>query len=455
MVMRRTNARRSRHGASDSIPRTALTRMRSALALAARSIARPAIVRRRSAFAVAALALAASCASSRAKPDLSALPAGEEGYAILCSKVLSVDDADHVFAPGMILVRGAHIAYVGERRAVPAGYRVLDCGGAWATPGCVELHSHIHTGGWGDINDMVIPVNPELRASAGMRPSNADIRRACAGGVTTLFGIPGSGTSQSGFGVVYKAKTHATFDESVVRDPGGMKVAQSYNPERRAGDFGATRAGLSWILEDLNAKALDSIREDRFEPALENLKRVHKKELPVLIHSAGSDGYAAAARMWKEKYDTNCVLSHGCFTAHEIAPYIVSTGAPINAGPRTMDFVRTHDGAITGTVEKYLAAGAKDLSLCTDSPVMPQEELFLQGSMSARLGADSYQMLRAVTIHPAKVFGLADRVGSLEVGKDADIVIHAGDPLDPRARVDLVLIDGHIEYDRQRDGQWF
>jgi imidazolonepropionase-like amidohydrolase len=438
MVMRRTNARRSRCCASDSTARTAFARWRSALALA-----------------LVAPALVASCASSRAKPDLSALPPGEEGYAILCSKVLSVDDADHVFAPGMILVRGAHIAYVGERRAVPEGYRVLDCGGAWATPGCVELHSHIHTGGWGDINDMVIPVNPEFRASAGMRPSNADIRRACAGGVTTLFGIPGSGTSQSGFGVVYKAKTHATFDESVVRDPGGMKVAQSYNPERRAGDFGSTRAGLSWILEDLNAKALDSIREDRFDPALENLKKVHKKELPVLIHSAGSDGYAAAARMWKEKYDTNCVLSHGCFTAHEIAPYIVSTGAPINAGPRTMDFVRTHDGAITGTVEKYLAAGAKDLSLCTDSPVMPQEELFLQGSMSARLGADSYQMLRAVTIHPAKVFGLADRVGSLEVGKDADIVIHAGDPLDPRARVELVLIDGHIEYDRQRDGQWF
>jgi imidazolonepropionase-like amidohydrolase len=408
-----------------------------------------------SCFALALTALISSCASSRSKPDLSDLPPGEGGYAILCAKVLSVDEADHIYAPGMILVRGTHIAYVGERRAIPGGYRVLDCGDAWATPGYVELHSHIHTGGWGDINDMVIPVNPEFRASAGMRPSNADIKRACAGGVTTLFGIPGSGTINSGFGIVYKAKTHATFDEVVVREPGGMKVAQSYNPERRAGDLGSTRAGLSWILENINERALGAIRDDRFDLALENLKKVHEKELPVLIHSAGSDGYAAAARMWKEKYGTNCVLSHGCFTAHEIAAYIVGTGAPINAGPRTMDYVRTHDGAITGTVQKYLAAGAKDLSVCTDSPVMPQEELFLQGSMSARLGADSYQMLRACTIHPAKVFGLADRLGSLEVGKDADIVIHLGDPLDPRARIDFVLIDGHIEYDRQRDGQWF
>jgi len=155
------------------------------------------------------------------------------------------------------------------------------------------------------------------------------------------------------------------------------------------------------------------------------------------------------------KYGTRCVLSHGCFDAHATAPYIVGLGAPINAGPRTMDYFTTRDGAITGTAAKYRAAGSKDLSLCTDSPVMPQEELFLQGSMSARLGADSYQMLRACTIHPAKVFGIADRVGSLEVGKDADVVLRGGDPLDPRARVELVLIDGEIQYDRKQNGQWF
>lgn len=396
-----------------------------------------------------------ACASTRKTADLTALVAGEQGYAIVCAKVITVDDADHIYSPGLILVKNGHIAYVGEKRAIPFGYPVLEYASSWAAPGMVELHSHIHTGGWGDINDMVIPVNPEFRASAGLRPSNQQVKVACAGGVTTLFGIPGSGTSNSGFGVVYKSKTHARFDEIVVRDPGGMKVAQSYNPERRAGDLGATRAGLSWILEDINDKAIAANQQHRFDPALENLKKVHRKELPVLIHSAGSDGYAAAARMWKVKYDTNCVLSHGCFDAHAIAPYIVSTGAAINAGPRTMDYFVTHDGAITGTVKKYLDAGAKNISLNTDSPVMPEEELFLQGTMSSRLGADAYQMLRACTIHPAKQFGLADRVGSLEIGKDADIVIHAGDPLDPRARVDIVLIDGRIEYDRERDGQWF
>ena len=407
------------------------------------------------AAATALLGLLAACAAPRGKPDLSPLAAGEEGCAIRCARVLTVDEHDACFAPGLILVRDGRIAYVGPDRTVPAGYAVREFQEGWAAPGMVELHSHIHGGGFGDINDMVLPTNPELRASSTLRPSNADMRRACAGGVTTLHGIPGSGTSMSGFGVVYKTKTHARFEDCVVRDPGALKIAQAYNPERRAGDLGLTRAGLSWLLERLDDEAVLMNRAGLTTPALENLQKVHAGALPVLIHSAGSDSFPAAARMWQERYHTRCVLSHGCFDAHVTAPYIVGTGAPVNAGPRMMDFVVTHDGAITGTVARYLAAGAKDLSLNTDAPVMPQEELFLQGSMAARLGADSYQMLKAVTIHPARVFGLDGRVGSLELGKDADVVVRAGDPLDPRARVECVFIDGRIEYDRRRDGQWF
>lgn len=412
--------------------------------------------RRTALGAAACLVLLCACAAGRSKkPDLAPLAADERGLALVCGKVLTVDGDDRIYSPGLVLVKGGRIAYVGAPREVPAGYEVIDLGSGWAAPGMVELHSHIHTGSWGDINDMVLPTNPEFRASSALRPSNRDIKRACAGGVTTLFGIPGSGTTLSGFGVLYKSKTHASFEEAVLKDPGGMKVAQSYNPERRAGDFGATRAGLGWLLEDVSDKAIAANREGRVDPALANLQRVQSGDLPVLIHCAGSDGFADAARMWKDKYGTRCVLSHGCFDAHATAPYIVGLSVPINAGPRTMDYFAGRDGAITGTVAKYLDAGAQDLSLCTDSPVMPQEELFLQGSMSARLGADPYIMLRGCTIHPARVFGIDDRVGSLEVGKDADVVIRSGDPLDPRSRVDLVLIDGQIEYDRVRDGQWF
>lgn len=405
-------------------------------------------------------ALAAGCASSGSRkaarePDLSPLLPGESGYALRCKKILTVDADERIVADGLILVRGSKIAYVGPAREVPAGYALLDGTEGTASPGMVELHSHIHSGGFGDVNDMVLPVNPELRAATALRPSNSAVKVACAGGVTTLYGIPGSGTSMSGFGLLYKTKTHATYDEAVVQSVAGMKIAQSYNPERGAGDFGATRAGLSWILDDINEKAIARNREGVKDRQLENLQKIHSKEIPVLIHCAGSDGFTAAARMWKEKYDTRAILSHGCFDAHATAAYIARTGAPVNAGPRTMDYMSTRNGAITGTVARYEAAGVQNISVCTDSPVMPQEELALQGAMSARLGADSYQMLRACTIQPARAFGIDDRVGSLEIGKDADIVITSGDPLDPRSSVRLVLIDGKVEYDPRRDGQWF
>lgn len=433
----------------ESAPNARPCRMRSARALGA------------ALAAFAGLALGSCSATRHATPrpgdenDLSPLRAGERGSALLCGKILTADEDAVAIPRGMILVRNGRIAYVGERRDVPAGYDVVDCGDQWATPGMVDLHSHVHSGGFGDVNDMVIPVNPELRTSSSLRPGNPLIKLACASGVTTLFGIPGSGTSHSGFGIVYKTKLNSTFEECVVRNPGGMKVAQSYNPERRAGDFGATRAGLSYILEDVNDKAVGANRRGEHVFALENLQKVHRGELPVLIHSAGSDGWAAAARMWHLSYHTNCVLSHGCFDAHLTAPWIAEIGAQVNAGPRTMDYVATRDGAITGTAAEYIKAGVKSVSVNTDAPVMPQEELFLQGSMSARLGANSYLMLRAVTIEPARQFGLAHRVGSLEVGKDADIVLRTGELLDPRARVERVFIDGVLEYDRVRDGQWF
>lgn len=412
---------------------------------------------------LAATALLSACAGTRTREEVARegmgsiprLEAGDQGHAILCGKVLACDDNDQIFSPGLVVTRNGKIAYVGPVREVPAGYERLEWPSAYATPGMVDLHSHVQSGGFGDVNDMVMPVNPEYRSSAALRPSNRLIKLACAGGVTTVFGIPGSGTSMSGFGILYKTKTDATFEECVLRNPGGVKVAQAYNPERRAGDLGQTRAGLAWLLEDVNEKAIGANREGRNDPALANLQKVNQQKLPVLIHCAGSDSFPAAARMWKERYDTQCVLSHGCFDAHATAPYVVGTGAPINAGPRTMDYNSTRDGKITGTAAVYLKAGAKNLSLNTDAPVMPQEELFLQGSMSARLGADSYQMLRAVTIHPARSFGIAHRVGSLEPGKDADIVLSSGEPLDPRSRVELVLIDGKIQYHRAEEGQLF
>jgi imidazolonepropionase-like amidohydrolase len=376
--------------------------------------------------------------------------------AIICQRLLTMADTNSIFDPGMLLLSGGRVEYAGPPREIPSGYEVLEYEEAWATPGLVDLHSHIQTGGWGDINDMVMPTNTEYSTRPTIVPSNPGIRRACAAGVTTLFGIPGSGTSISGFGVLYKTKTASKYEATVLSDPGGMKVAQTHNPERRSGDLGATRAGLSWLLEEINDRAVIARDTGAFDPAINNLTRIQARELPVLIHCAGNDGVASTARMWKARYNTRSVLSHGSFDGWYAADYVASLGMPVNHGPRTFNMTSgMREGRFVNTSQAYVDAGVPTFSLTTDAPVIPQEEFFLQGTMSAHYGSDPYQMLQALTINPAKSFGIDGSVGSLEVGKNADIVIWSGDPLDPRTRVETVIIDGAIQYNPSTDGQWF
>ena len=184
--------------------------------------------------------------------------------------------------------------------------------------------------------------------------------------------------------------------------------------------------------------------------------KVHRGELPVLIHCASAEGVAAVVRMWKVRYGTDCVVSHGSWDGWMAAGFAAETGTPVNHGPRTRNLLLARrEDRMVGGADEYLKAGVPLFSLNTDAPVLPQEELFLQGSMSARLGADAYRMLRAVTTNPALSFQLGERVGSLEVGKDADLVLSTGDPLDPRSRVEWVFIDGELQYSRSEDGALF
>ena len=155
--------------------------------------------------------------------------------------------------------------------------------------------------------------------------------------------------------------------------------------------------------------------------------------------------------MWRVTYDTRSVLSHGSFDGWKVAPALAEIGIPINHGPRTMDYFSSRNGRINGSSAAFVDAGTPLFSLNTDSGVIRQDEFFLQGAMSARYGGDPYVMLRAMTIHPAQAFGIDDRVGSLEVGKDADIVVLSGDPGDPRSSVSAVFIEGERVYDVKRD----
>lgn len=397
------------------------------------------------------LGVSATCASAL-EARMQDAAAAEPYVAIRVSKALTMRGApvDHA----TILVRAGKIVAVGSEVEVPDGARVLDYREAWACPGFIDLHAHI----WGgDTNEMGHPLNPELRTLDAIVPWNPNIQRANAAGVTTILAISGSGTNFSSFGTLMKLKPVERLEDAIVLQPGAMKVAQDYNPERNGGDLGNSRMGMGWHMRWMNDRAKEYAAARRRdpslrEPALDSLADLHERKVPVLIHTAGARGVLDTIRMWDVEYGTRMVVSHGSFDGWRAAPYAASRDIAINNGPRMFEFSRV-DARFHGLCAENSRAGVRRLSVNTDSPVVPQEDLFFQATMAAWLGLEDYDALEALTYWPAEALGVEDRLGSLAPGMDADIVITRGSPIDVRSSVLLVIVDGEIVFDLGNDSR--
>lgn len=373
-------------------------------------------------------------------------------YAIKAGKILTVTQG--VINHGVILIADGVIKAVGEAADVniPKDYEIIDASDKWVMPGMVEAHSHM--AGEGGLNDMVLPTNPELRIDDCIDPEARDIKLAVASGVTTVNTIPGSGTNMAGFGVLYKLQGK-TVEEMLVRRLGCMKVAQAYNPERAGGDLGLTRMGMSWILRNILDKGKAYTKEREIaeqkgqggeKPEYENMRPAVRGEIPTLVHTASAKDVMATARIFYDEYQLETIVSHGTFDGYKMAREMAKRPVHVNVGPRLYDFPFSQDGKFYGLVAEYKRAGVKNLSICTDAPVLPQEELSYQGTMAIHFGLDEKTALECVTINSARAMGIDDRVGSIEVGKDADLIIKAGSLFDVTIPVEMVLINGKIAY---------
>jgi imidazolonepropionase-like amidohydrolase len=388
------------------------------------------------------------------------IDAGEQAkYAVKAGKILTVTRGtiDH----GVILIEGRVIKAVGTAADVniPKDCKVIDASDKWVMPGMVEIHSHM--AGEGGLNDMVVPTNPELCMADVIDPETREIPQAVAYGVTTVHTIPGSGTNMAGFGVLYKLHGK-TVDEMLIRRLGSMKTAQAYNPERGAGDLGRTRMGMSWILRDIldKGKAYAQTWEaykkgkpknkPREKPAFENMREAFEGAIPTLVHTASARDVMATARIFHDEYRLKTIVSHATFHGYKVAKEMAKRDVHVNVGPRQYDFSFSQDSRFYGLAAEYKAAGVKNLSLCTDAPVLPQEDLFFQGSMAIRFGLDEKTALEGVTINCARAIGIDGRVGSIEVGKDADLIVKAGSLFDVTIPVDMVFINGEIVYGKDK-----
>jgi len=393
-------------------------------------------------------------------------------YAIKAGKILTMAPKGEsskdtvVINHGVILMKDGKIEAVGSASSmkVPDGYTVIDASDRWVTPGIVESHTHIGTEG--GFNDMVTTINPELQMSDCVDLEDITVEKGLTGGVTTIHTLPGSGTNLAGFSVIVKLdKSEPT--KMILRELGAMKIAQAFNPERRGGDLGASRMGMSWMLRQILKQAKEysdswrdyeegrSKEKPKLRPEFELMRAVFDGKIPTIVHTYSPWGVMQTMRMFNDENNLHVIPTHTAYGGFMIGKEAAKReGVHMNFGPRVMEFSRpTYDGRFHGMGAEYQKAGVKNLSINTDSVgwssfIAPQEELSFQAAMSVHLGLDEMTALKAITINAARAIKVEDRVGSLEVGKDADIVIKKGSLLDHTAPVDVVLINGKIVYSR-------
>lgn len=392
-------------------------------------------------------------------------------YAIRAGKILTMElpggsDAGRcVINHGVILVGKGKIEALGPTSdvTIPDGYTVIDASDRWVMPGIIEAHTHIAVEG--GFNDMVTTINPELEINECVNLEDIAAEKAVTGGVTTIHTMPGSGTNLAGFTVIVKLDCSRP-EKAIVREIGAMKIAQAYNPERRVGDLGLTRMGMAWMLRQILDQAKEytaqwqayrsgkSQDKPAYRPELENMRMAFEGEIPAIVHSAEAWGILESMYMFHDEYKMDTIATHTSFCGYMVGEEAAKREkVHVNIGPRLVDFRGWNapiDGRFHGMGAEYVKRGVKNLSINTDAVGWGmQEELAFQASMSVHYGLDEMTAMEAITIQPARALGVDDRIGSLKVGKDADIVIKKGTLLDVTAPVDLVMINGRVVYQRK------
>lgn len=365
---------------------------------------------------------------------------------------------------GTVLITGGRIAAVGPDSDVhvPEGVRTVDAAGSWVLPGFVESHGHVgiheEAEGWAgdDTNEKTDPNGARLRALDAVNPADAGFADALAGGVTSVVVKPGSGNPIGGQTVALKCWGRSV-DEMLVRHPVSVKSALGENPKRVYGErreLPSTRQGVAAVIRDAFGRAQDyrARREhaasegkpfDR-DGGMEVLTRVLEGELPWCQHTHRADDISTALRL-ADEFGYRVVLNHGT-EAHLLADEIARRGVPVIAGPlmtsRTKVEVRNRTLAGPGILDR---AGVR-VALTTDHPVVPIGFLVHQATLCVKEGLDPAAALRALTVNPAAIMGLEDRVGALAPGLDGDVVIWSGDPLEVMSRALRVFVEGREVY---------
>jgi len=360
---------------------------------------------------------------------------------------------------GDVLVKDGKIAAVAEKLDDPNA-EIVDLTGKYLFPGFVDAHSHIGimeesvgTFYYQDGNEMTDPVTAQVSVVDAFNPDDAAIDRALAGGVTTVMVVPGSANPVGGQGAIFKFRSRIV-DEMLVKAPAGLKMALGENPKRVYGSANkqpSTRLGNAAIIRAYftkvkNYMAKKEAAEKEGKPfteldlAMEVGELVLKRKIPARIHAHRKDDILTAIRL-SEEFGFDLVIEHGT-EGYLIADYIRSKGVPLVIGPLLSSRSKVELKNLSYESVRILNETGVLTALMCDHPVIHLEHTTVQAAVAMRYGARESDILRMLTINPARILGLEDRIGSIEPGKSADLVVWSDHPFDMKAKVERVYIDG-------------
>ncbi|ADD42743.1 amidohydrolase [Stackebrandtia nassauensis] len=379
----------------------------------------------------------------------------ESSFALRGGIVIPID-GDRI-DDGVVVVRGGRIEAVGDANTpVPGDVRVVDVAGKWIVPGLIDAHVHlgVHEEGEGwagqDTNEMTDPVCSQVRVVDAINPAEQGFSDAIAAGVLAVNVNPGSGNPIGGQTAAIKC-VGRTVEEMALRAPSGIKSALGENPKRVYGEqkktpstrlgTAATIRGAMVDAQNYRAKlAADSDAPVDRDLKSEALALVLEREIPWRQHCHRADDIATAMRI-AEEFGYKLVLDHGT-EAHLLADIIAAKDIPVIIGPLMVSRVKVEVRNRSVANPGKLDAAGVTIAITTDHPVVPIAHLITQVTLAVRDGLDRDAALRAVTINPARIMGVDDRIGSLTPGKDADLCLWSGDPLDVYSRVETAFVDG-------------
>ena len=341
---------------------------------------------------------------------------------------------------------------VGKNLTPDEGEDIQDLNGLYVFPGLVESHCHLGMEETAirfegdDVNEITDPITPNMRGIDGCNPMDETVELALKGGVTTVAAGPGSANVLGGTFFAYKTKGNC-IDEMAIENPIAMKAAFGENPKRcYQGKKIDTRMQISALLRETLAKTKEYMEKKEagkdvaYDQKLEAMIPVVKRELPLKCHAHRADDILTAIRIAKEE-NIEITLDH-VTDARCILPQIKESGFPCICGPALTHKSKFELANMSFETPNELYKAGILFSIITDSPVIPQQYLSLSAALAAKAGLPEYEAIKAITINPAKILGLDNRVGSIKVGKDADFVVCTKNILDTQNEIKSVYVDG-------------